>query len=307
MIRNRTDRNLRWLELTVTVGAGMVEEVRAVMGKCGHGGAVVEEWPDLVSGEQGFIVRAYLPYDRSLKRNKAALMQELGELYIPYPIRLQEQTLKPGEWFESWKKYFDAFQLGENFVIKPSWQDEKTVPAGKKVIELDPGMAFGTGLHATTKLSLINLEKRMTPGMSVLDVGTGTGILAIAAAKLGAGKVLALDTDSVAVSAARLNTVTNDAAGVVEVRKGTLSERRKREYRGYFDLVVANITASVIADLTASFLRVLKPAGILIACGINDQGLDEVLISFTIAGFKIEKIDSEGEWHAVVAAAPESK
>jgi ribosomal protein L11 methyltransferase len=138
--------------------------------------------------------------------------------------------------------------------------------------------------------------------MSILDLGTGSGILAIAAAKTGASSVLALDIDPVAVKAAMNNAGANGIDQYIRVRRGTLSLRAQRAYRDSFDMVLANITAKDIADLSRGLAMVLKPGGILIASGIHAQGLDELLISLAMADFKLEAIDQEGEWHAVVAS-----
>ncbi len=164
-----------------------------------------------------------------------------------------------------------------------------------------PGMAFGTGLHATTRFCLIRVEKYLVPGMSVLDLGTGSGILAIAAVKLGAASVLALDTDPVAVRIARDNTTKNGVTGAVTVRRGTLSTTVVKRLRGHFDLVVANVTSRVIAEMAERLSLVLKPGGRLVVSGINAAGLDTVLIRLALANLRIDAIDHEGEWHAITA------
>jgi ribosomal protein L11 methyltransferase len=294
---------LKWLELSAVVAADRIDELASIFGKYGYGGAVVEEWPE-DSGNKTFVVKIYLPCNRSVNGKKSRLMDDIKQLH--FPIQLEEHTLEPGEWLNAWKKYFNAFEIGEKLVIKPGWQSEPASSRSRKIIELDPGMAFGTGLHATTRLTLLRLEKHLEPGMSVLDLGTGSGILAIAAAKLGAASVLAMDIDPVAVSAAASNVEKNKVSDIVQVKKDTLNKTTCRRLKGYFDLIICNITASVISDLAHGLAVVLKPGGRLIASGISDAGLDEVLIKLVIEGLKIEAIDSEGEWHAVVAGKAEN-
>jgi ribosomal protein L11 methyltransferase len=294
---------LKWLELSAVVAADRIDELASIFGKYGYGGAVVEEWPE-DSGNKTFVVKIYLPCNRSVNVKKSRLMGDIKQLH--FPIQLEEHTLEPGEWLNEWKKYFNAFEIGDKLIIRPGWQSELASSRSRKIIELDPGMAFGTGLHATTRLTLLRLEKHLELGMSILDLGTGSGILAIAAAKLGAASVLAMDIDPVAVSAAGYNVTTNRVSDIVQVRKGTLTIKTCRSLRKHFDLIVCNITASVIAGLAGGLAMVLKPEGRLIASGISDAGLDEVLIKLVIEGLKIEAIDSEREWHAVVAGKPEN-
>lgn len=290
---------LKWLEISAAVSADAVDKFASIFGKYGYGGAVVEEWPE-DAGNKTFIVKIYLPGNRSLKAKISRLKESIKQL--PHPIQLEEHTLEPGEWLNAWKKYFNTFEIGEKLVVKPSWQSEPPFSHDRKIIELDPGMAFGTGLHATTRLTLLRLERHLEPGMSVLDLGTGSGILAIAAAKLGAASVLAMDIDPVAVSAAEYNVTTNRVSDIVQVKKGTLTIKTCRRLRNHFDLIAVNITASVIAGLAGRLAAVLKPGAVVIASGINDQGLDEILIRFTLASLNTLTIDSEGEWYAVVAS-----
>ncbi len=272
------------------------------MGRYGQGGAVTEEEVDPVTDVKSFAVKVYVPYDPSLKSKVARLAQDLEFHNIPKPLNLRKRTLEPHAWLNVWKQYFKPFEIGENFVIKPSWEPGYSFGPDKIVIELDPGMAFGTGLHPTTRLCLIGLEKHIKPAMFVLDLGTGSGILAIAAAKLGAENVLALDTDPVAVTAAKINVKVNHVENIVKVKKGTIGTKARKNFKRSFDLVVANITADVISELADDLVSVLGPGGRLIAGGINDQGLDKVLIKLAVAGLKIEAIDRVEGWHAVVAS-----
>jgi ribosomal protein L11 methyltransferase len=291
---------MQWVELSVKVKPDEIQEIAPLMEPFGQGGVIIEEWPGNVSEEKRFFVKIFLPHTRSFKREKLHVVGELEKLPGRRQFDIRERLLKPEDWFAYIKKQFTILEVGEKLTIKATWADSPSF-SNRKVIELDPGYAFGTGLHPTTRLCLIHLEKMLQPGMSVLDLGTGSGILSIAAAKLGAGSVLALDTDANAIYAAKNNIRVNSTANVVQVKRGTLSQRAQRTYQGTFDLVVANITAAVIANLGHGFFKVLKINGILIVSGISSLGLDEVLIRLAIADFKIDYIVNDGEWYVVVA------
>src|SRR5205814_9414782 len=163
------------------------------------------------------------------------------------------------DWASAWKAFYGIQRLGKHIVIKPSWLDYKP-KEGDVVLDLDPGMAFGTGLHPTTRLCLAALEEQVRPGTNILDLGTGSGILAIAAAKLGRPNVhvAAIDTDSVAMSATRQNVERNGLSSQVNVEQGS-AEAAKVD--APYDLVVANILASVIIELSKSLYSLLKPGG----------------------------------------------
>jgi ribosomal protein L11 methyltransferase len=199
------------------------------------------------------------------------------------------------DWANAWKEYYRTTRVGQWLVIKPSWLDYQQL-AGDLVIEMDPGMAFGCGTHATTALCLKLLEKHIRPGMTIYDIGTGSGILAAAAAKLGAGRVLALDIDPVACRAAQENAARNKVNDLVSVRQGSLAEHSDSGA----DLVVANIIADVIADLAPDAAAVLSPGGIFIASGIIRDRLDMVIEAVEAAGFAVCEVVEEGLWVALV-------
>jgi len=278
---------LKWLEVRARVGPGEADEVAALLGRFGRGGAVVEEGP------QGLLVKAFLPMDRALPRKKEKLYTLFGHLSLILPLKLEEEVLEE-DWAVAWRAYFTPLHIGR-LVIRPSWHEYSPGP-GETVLELDPGQAFGTGHHPTTSMCLLLLEKYLRPGMEVQDLGTGSGILALAAARLGAGSVLALDTDPLAVKAARENVRKNGLGAVIKVRKGTLAPRW-----GHFDLVVANLTASIILRLLPALPSALKGGGILIAGGIIGDREDEVDKGLLAAGLKLREKATEGEWRTLVA------
>jgi ribosomal protein L11 methyltransferase len=200
------------------------------------------------------------------------------------------------DWVEAWKKRLKVLRIGERLVIRPSWLDYDAA-AGDVVIQLDPGMAFGTGLHPTTQLCLCALEELVRPGMKVLDLGTGSGILAMAAAKLGAKRVLALDSDQQAVSVARANVNDNGVDGLVSVRRGSLSD-----VSGRHDLVVVNILARVIVEMVEEGLSErLRPDGVLITAGIIVDKSAEVIRAFERSNLELVDQRQRGDWISLLA------
>ncbi|RRD95071.1 50S ribosomal protein L11 methyltransferase [Clostridiales bacterium COT073_COT-073] len=201
------------------------------------------------------------------------------------------------DWANSWKKYYHSFAVGEKIFIYPIWEEaDHNYPI---TIGLDPGMAFGSGTHETTELCLRALEKYMQPGDQVLDVGTGSGILAIAAAKLGAGQVLAIDLDENAVKVAKENVEFNGEQTRITVRTGNLAEGVTAQY----EVVVANILAEVICLLAKDIKKFLKSGGIFITSGIIADKVGAVEKALTDEGLKVIEIAEKGEWRMVAAHA----
>jgi len=298
---------MKWVELRARVEAEVADDVAAIFARFGHGGSVVEEDLSQPVNEPKRLltIKAYLPSDRSFSSKKKQLSEIIGHLSLIYPIRLEEQILTEQDWAEAWKVHFVPHKVGRRLVIKPSWREYQ--PANEEVIiELDPGMAFGTGLHPTTRLCLQSVESYIQPGWQVLDLGTGSGIQALAAAKLGAKHVLALDNDPIAVKVARANVRANKLSRRIGVRPGSLPLFSDIPFSSgpripTFDLVVANIIASVIQELAQTLILVLKPSGILITGGIVTDKLDGVKKALEEAGGAIIEVLSEGDWRTIVA------
>ena len=217
---------------------------------------------------------------------------ELGKLEVSY------QILNDEDWKDNWKEYFKPTKISEKIVVKPTWYDYEK-KAGDIVVEIDPGMAFGTGTHETTSLCVKMLEKYMAPGDEVLDVGTGSGILAIVAAKLGAGDVLGIEIDPVAVDIAKENVKLNGADDVTNIIEGDLT--KGIDYVA--DVVVANLMADLVMMLSKDAKRHMKEGGIYISSGILNEKVEEVSSVITKCGFEIVETIANGMWSVIVACS----
>jgi ribosomal protein L11 methyltransferase len=203
------------------------------------------------------------------------------------------------DWADAWKERFYPMRVGKSIVVKPTWREFEVAP-GDVILELDPGMAFGTGLHPTTQMCLLALEERIEPGMCVLDLGTGSGILALAAAKLGAAVVLAVDTDPVAVTAAQENVQRNGVAERVTVIRGSLDYTTDT-----YDLLVVNILAKVIVALAEEGLAErVKPRGQWVAAGIIEPQVGEVVAALEAAGLQVTAQRQISDWVTLIGKKP---
>ncbi len=272
----------------------------------GRGGAVVEQLADEPGSSR---VKAYLLPEEEESLRQIEIGLELlnrarqttsPEDSSPYRQLPQPQIhfLAETDWAEAWKSSYQVFRIGRRLVIKPTWRDYSAQP-GDIVIALDPGMAFGSGLHPTTRLCLEALEDHICPGARVLDVGTGSGILAIAAARLGASRVLAVDTDPLAVRIAQENIVLNQVQAVVDARQGTVPTSHLRPPGA--DLVLANILAETIVELAPALAASLAPEATLIAGGIITDRKDAVAASLMGNGLSILDERVDGDWIILIA------
>lgn len=258
------------VELSIRADAESAEALAAAFNEYAYGGAVIEQ---VVTPEQGetldaarpFTVRAFLLRDDALDEKTRAIERAVWAYSMLRPVgELETRELAEEDYANAWKRYYSVLHVGARTVIKPSWLDY-TPQANEIVIELDPGMAFGTGLHPTTRLCLAALEKYITRTMRVLDVGTGSGILAIGAAKLGAVKVDARDIDPIAVETAQKNVRASHLENVIDVTRNSVTvESQPQRY----DIVIANIFADTIAELAPALIQHVKADGIFIGSGI---------------------------------------
>jgi ribosomal protein L11 methyltransferase len=264
-------------------------------------GEIYQLSPDDFPAE-GVFVKAYLAADSStLGDMLSELKQQLDEL-TGYGLDIGKGTIAVNdvhedEWAHAWKKYYKPVHVSDRMTIKPVWEEYQQKSPDEVIIEMDPGMAFGTGTHPTTILCLRALEKYLQPGDRVFDVGTGTAILSIAAVKLGAEHVLAMDLDEVAVRSAQANTELNGVDEKITVRQNNLLEG----VDGPVDLVVANILAEIIVRFTDDVYRVLKPEGTFIASGIIEAKAQEVKNAMAASGLEIVETIFIDDWVAITA------
>jgi ribosomal protein L11 methyltransferase len=290
------NRELLWFEVTAHVPPAEVEAVSELMRAVSPGGIAVEEPIDILGPEMGFrvrpgdpvLVRAYLPSSEL----GAVLVDDLRQAIAAFPnVELIARPLYEQDWAVSWREFFGVVDTGGRVVIVPTWIDHEPLP-GQLVIRLDPGQAFGTGHHETTRLCLIALEDLVTPGIAVLDVGTGSGVLAIAAVLLGARSVTAIDIDPIAADVARANCEANGIGSEVAISAGVLTADHGHAY----DVVVANISTDANVGLAPAFAKVVVPGGALVLSGILAPDARRVQAAMSAEGFHLQTMRHERDW-----------
>jgi len=288
-----------WQELSITVPHEYVEPISYLFGRYGKG--VSTE----LAAEGKVLLRTYLTTGSRQRMARidvgvrlVGAIEPIGDLEI-------RELPEDEDWMESWKSNFGILRIGKRLVIKPTWLElDFTASPDDIVIEIDPGIAFGTGYHPTTDTCLQAMEQHIAPGMTVLDLGTGSGILTIAAIKLGAGLVTALDIDSQAVTAARRNF---KRLGInKQVRLGQGSVPHPTAPAGDFDLAVANISARGVADRCPFILTALKPGALFIASGLLNTQKEEVAAVVEPLGFSLISEWPQEEWTTLLYRATET-
>jgi ribosomal protein L11 methyltransferase len=302
-----------WIELSVSVDQEAVEQVSEILSRVCTGGVAVEAPFELV--DEGLttrldparpaVVRGYVAAsDRAAARAAIdAVRKDLGHLQA-FELRhigeIQTRVVHEEDWAEAWKEHFPVLRVGRRLVIRPTWRDHKGTD-DDVVISLDPGMAFGTGLHPTTRLCLAAIEdlaaRELIQGAGVLDVGCGSGILSIAAALLGARQVVGVDTDPLAVETTLKNAALNDLEKRIRARTGTVPLAEQSP----FDVVLANLVASVLVDLADDLAASVKVGGRIIASGIFSDRESAVRTAFQSAGLRVVGATRETDWVAVEA------
>ena len=307
---------MKWTQIKIKTTEEACEAVSEMLTSIGAGGVVIEDpneikrqlesldspdyadWRILDRYGGDVTVKAYFNQEYDPDGLAAEIKEKLKSIsqYLDVGKGFYEyEKVDDEDWSEAWKKYYKPFHISRSVVIKPSWE-EYSANESEIVIELDPGMAFGTGTHETTRLCAQLLEAYVKKGDHVMDVGCGTGILSIIASKLGASHVEAVDIDEVAVRVTEENCAVNRVSHTVSVYKGVLSDMPKVKA----DVIVANIIADVIIGLSDTVGGYLKRDGILIASGIIRERKQEVIDAYKDKGFELVSTDDMGEWTAMV-------
>lgn len=309
---------MKWSEISIHTTNEAVEPISHILHEAGASGVVIEDPFDLTKEredkfgeiyqlnpddypEEGVIMKAYLPVNSFLGETVEGIKEAINNLLL-FDIDLGLNNISISEvneeeWATAWKKYYNPVKISEKFTIVPTWETYEPVSSDEKIIELDPGMAFGTGTHPTTVLCIQAIERTVQPQDKVIDVGTGSGVLSIAAAMMEAQEVLALDLDEVAVESAKLNIKLNKVHPRVTVKQNNLLNN----VEGPVNVVVANILAEVILRFTDDVYRVLENGGTFISSGIISTKKQEVKDALIKSGFKIEETMMMEDWVAFIA------
>lgn len=309
---------MKWMEIKLLTSGMAVEAVSNIFIEAGASGVSIEDKMDLENvpddgfgeiwaidasdyDDEGVAIKAYFPETIFLPEILPAMKQRILDL-ATFGLDIGKNELTMSEvsessWATAWKKYYHPVKVSRFLTVVPSWEDYTKKHEDERILKLDPGMAFGTGTHPTTRLSLQALEMVLTGGETVVDVGTGSGVLSIASKALNANKVYAYDLDEVAVRSAKENMNLNSFAQDVFVQANDLLTGIELEA----DVVVANILAEIILKLIADAWRVLKPNGYFVTSGIILDKKETVLDALTTQGFQIEQVHQMGDWIAIIA------
>lgn len=310
---------MKWIEIKIKTKSEFVDFVSDILYEVGVTGVIIEDPKDIILTNKnkydwdyydesilnfhydGAIVKGYLPEgdDISTKLDKIyrninnleghnTKVGELGEV--------ETKEVFEEDWANSWKKYYKPQKIGDIIVVKPSWENYDAKEQ-EKIIELDPGMAFGTGTHETTSMCIKVLEKYIKTQDTVFDIGCGSGILSITAALLGASRVIGVDLDEVAVNVSSENVRLNKVEDIVTIKHGNLMDTIHEKA----NIIVANIIAEVIVMLAKDIKDFLKDDGIFIASGIIVNKIDEVIRVLNSNGFRVKEVIREGEWISIIS------
>ena len=305
-----------WIEITIHTTNEASEIVESILLDYGSTGVAIEDPTTLEENlhddfgtivelsptdfpDVGVIVKGYINElnfdDETFTRFKGELEQLGQNINIGEFFKIETTTIKDSDWENSWKDYFDILNIGEKFVIVPTWREYEN-EENKYVINIDPGMAFGTGGHETTSLCIKNLEKYVKPHDDIIDVGCGSGILSIAASYLTDGEIKAVDLDKLAVDVSRENFALNNLENRIVVEEASLLTKETKKY----NVIVANILAHIIELMLDDAYKLLEDGGYYITSGIIKDKKDELLEKMLERGFKLVEETSDNEWYSFV-------
>ena len=305
-----------WVEITIHTTNEASEIVESILLDYGSTGVAIEDPTTLEENlhddfgtivelsptdfpDVGVIVKGYINElnfdDGTFTRFKGELEQLGQNINIGEFFKIETTTIKDSDWENSWKDYFDILNIGEKFVIVPTWREYEN-EENKYVINIDPGMAFGTGGHETTSLCIKNLEKYVKPHDNIIDVGCGSGILSIAASYLTDGEIKAVDLDKLAVDVSRENFALNNLENRIAVEEASLLTKETKKY----NIIVANILAHIIELMLDDAYKLLEDGGYYITSGIIKDKKDELLEKMLERGFKLVEETSDNEWYSFV-------
>jgi ribosomal protein L11 methyltransferase len=312
---------MKWIEVQIKTTTEAVEAVSNILYEVGVGGLAIEDPNDIIlqtanddwdfidsslldQDFEGVIVKGYFPESEDLI-DKIELIKQNVEKIPLYNLDkgLGEVTtteVYEKDWAHAWKKYYKPKKVAKNVVIKPSWE-EYIADKDDIIIELDPGMAFGTGTHETTIMCIQQLENYVKSGSTVFDVGCGSGILSVAAAKLGARRVIGVDLDELCVKVSKDNIKINNVEDLVEIRHGNLLDVVNEKA----EVVVSNIIAEIIIILSKDIKKFLKNNGVFIASGIINEKIGSVKQALIEENMEIVEIINMGEWACIVSKVKE--
>ena len=305
-----------WIEITIHTTNEASEIVESILLDYGSTGVAIEDPTTLEENlhddfgtivelsptdfpDVGVIVKGYINKlnfdDETFERFKGELEQLGQNINIGEFFKIETTTIKDSDWENSWKDYFDILNIGEKFVIVPTWREYEN-EENKYVINIDPGMAFGTGGHETTSLCIKNLEKYVKPHDNIIDVGCGSGILSIAASYLTDGEIKAVDLDKLAVDVSRENFALNNLENRIVVEEASLLTKETKKY----NVIIANILAHIIELMLDDAYKLLEDGGYYITSGIIKDKKDELLEKMLERGFKLVEETSDNEWYSFV-------
>ncbi|CEI84194.1 ribosomal protein L11 methyltransferase [Oceanobacillus oncorhynchi subsp. incaldanensis] len=313
---------MKWSEITILTTNEAVEPISNILHETGASGLVIEDPLDLkhFEGEgfgeiveldpedypdEGVRIKAYLPMNSFLGETVEEIKQAINQLLL-YDIDLGKNEVSLSEvheeeWASAWKKYYKPVKISNRITITPTWEDYQPVSTDELIIELDPGMAFGTGTHPTTILSIQGLEAYVQPDDKIIDVGCGSGVLSIASIKLGAESVQAFDLDDIAVKSTNLNVKLNHLQNQVTAKQNNLLDGVDSQA----DVIVSNILAEIIVRFVEDAYKNLRPGGHFITSGIIQKKKQFVRDRLTEAGFEIISVSELEDWVSIVAKKPE--